>query len=321
MAAATYVVHGAIELDPPNWSATPAASAHGAALIGVFLLAKARSYFLDRYLLLYDDNGVFVGAGWADVHAELPALWLLVVAAILTATAAFVGVRLRFSARRRRGVVLFALSLIFGDGIPAVAQRYYVEPSQLQLETPYIQRAIALTQEAYNLGDVAVKPFPAEQDLTSTRLQKDSATIDNIRLWDSRPLLAAYEQLQEIRTYYNFTMRTSTATISAAPPAGDDIGARARLLAACGQRADLGQSAFAVHPRQRCRDVAGDAQAPEGAAVLLSQGHSARRRRAAPRSAEPRIYFGEGARRIRDRQGRHAGVRLSQGQEKTSTAL
>jgi hypothetical protein len=43
------------------------------------------SYGLDRFLLLYSDNGVVVGASYTDTHIELPVLWLLVgLAAIAT---------------------------------------------------------------------------------------------------------------------------------------------------------------------------------------------------------------------------------------------
>ena len=49
-----------------------------------------------------------------------------------------------------------------------------------------------------------MKSFPAEQDLTFQSLQNDSGTVNNIRLWDWRPLLDTYAQLQEIRTYYRF---------------------------------------------------------------------------------------------------------------------
>ena len=52
------------------------------------------------------------------------------------------------------------------------------------LEAPYIERNIALTQEAYNLRQITVKPFPAEQEPTFQSLQANRATIDNIRLWD-----------------------------------------------------------------------------------------------------------------------------------------
>ncbi len=49
-----------------------------------------------------------------------------------------------------------------------------------------------------------MKPFPAEQGLTFQSLQDNPATINNIRLWDWRPLMDTYAQLQEIRTYYRF---------------------------------------------------------------------------------------------------------------------
>lgn len=81
-------------------------------------------------------------------------------------------------------------------------QRLLVKPNELELERPYIERNIKLTREAYNLDKIAAKPFPAEQNLTFKALESNKATIDNIRLWDWRPLSDTYAQLQEIRTYY-----------------------------------------------------------------------------------------------------------------------
>ena len=72
------------------------------------------------------------------------------------------------------------------------------------LEKPFIQRNIDLTQQAYNLHQISVKPFAVEQSLTFQTLQANQATIDNIRLWDWQPLMDTYGQLQEIRTYYKF---------------------------------------------------------------------------------------------------------------------
>src|SRR6266545_690749 len=47
-------------------------------LLALFLAVKTWSYGLDRYLLLYGDNGVVVGASYTDIHVELPVLWLLI---------------------------------------------------------------------------------------------------------------------------------------------------------------------------------------------------------------------------------------------------
>ena len=160
---------------------------------------------MDRYLLLYDDNGVVVGAGYADVHVELPALWLLIVLAAVAAIVSWANVRLRtIRLVIAAPVLVFGGSFLFAEVIPGLFERFYVKPNELQLEKPYIQRNIALTREAYNLGQITVKPFPAEQDLTFQSLKDNSGTIDNIRLWDWQPLMDTYAQLQEIRTYYRF---------------------------------------------------------------------------------------------------------------------
>src|SRR5271166_4810388 len=204
MAGSIYFLHDDISLDP-RWRFSPAAIAHGSALIGLYFAIKAWSYALDRYLMLYGDNGVVVGAGYTDVHVELPALWLLIVLAVIAAIASWANVRLRtIRLVIAAPVLVFGGSFLFAEAIPGVFERFYVKPNELQLEKPYIQRNIALTRQAYNLGQITVKPFPAEQGLTFQSLKDNSGTIDNIRLWDWQPLMDTYAQLQEIRTYYKF---------------------------------------------------------------------------------------------------------------------
>ena len=101
---------------------------------------KAWSYALDRFLLLYNDNGVVVGAGYTDVHVELPVLWLLVGLAAAAAVAAWANVRLRTYRLAIVAVTLvFGSSFVFAEILPALFQRFFVKPSELQLETPYIQ--------------------------------------------------------------------------------------------------------------------------------------------------------------------------------------
>src|ERR1039458_3247262 len=110
MAGAVYLVHGAIDLDRSPWRLSPAVITHGSALLGLFFAVKAWSYALDRYLLLYNDNGVVVGAGYTDVHVELPVLWLLVGLAAAAAVVAWANVRLRTSR-----LAVAAVTLVFGS--------------------------------------------------------------------------------------------------------------------------------------------------------------------------------------------------------------
>ena len=46
--------------------------------------------------------------------------------------------------------------------------------------------------------------YPALADLTPAAVARNEDTIQNIRLWDSRPLLQTYQQTQAIRLYYQF---------------------------------------------------------------------------------------------------------------------
>ncbi len=205
VAAAVYWVNGSIELDEQRRSMSSAAIVHGSALLGLFFAVKAWSYGLDRYLLLYRDNGVVVGASYTDVHVELPVLWVLIVFAVVAALASWANLRVRTYKLPVAGAVLvFGTSFVLSTVFPALFQRVWVKPNELQLEKPYLQHNIALTQQAYNLQQITVKPFPAEQDLTFEKLQANKPTIENIRLWDWRPLMDTYAQLQEIRTYYKF---------------------------------------------------------------------------------------------------------------------
>jgi uncharacterized membrane protein (UPF0182 family) len=204
-AGAIYWMHGDIDYTVQRRPMSPTAIAHGSVLLGLLFAVKAWSYGLDRYLLLYGDNGVVVGASYTDIYVELPLLWLMVGLSIAAAFAAWVNVR----ARTYR-IPIAAVALIFGGSfmllgvIPGLFKRVFVKPNELQLEKPYIQRNIELTQQAYNLHQITAKPFPAEQDLTLKTIEANKATIDNIRLWDWHPLMDDYVQLQEIRTYYKF---------------------------------------------------------------------------------------------------------------------
>jgi uncharacterized protein len=202
-AAAIYWVHGDIEYQVQRRSISPAAVAHGSALLGCFFALKAWSYGLDRYLLLYGDNGVVMGASYTDIHVELPVLWLLIGLCTVAACAAWANLWVRtYRLPTAAMLLVFGGAFLLSGVVPMLFQRFYVKPNELELERPYIERGIRLTREAYNLDRIAAKPFPAEQNLTPRTLEANKATIDNIRLWDWQPLADTYAQLQEIRTYY-----------------------------------------------------------------------------------------------------------------------
>jgi len=87
---------------------------------------------------------------------------------------------------------------------PTLIEQYEVKPNELSKETPYILNNIKFTRKAFGLDKIKVKPFPVTQDITYKDILDNDNTIENIRLWDRRPLIQTYKQLQEIRLYYDF---------------------------------------------------------------------------------------------------------------------
>ncbi len=102
-------------------------------------------------------------------------------------------------------LVLYLISAAIANLIlPLAVQRLIVQPNELERERPYLQNTIALTRDAFNLDDIEVETFNPQNNLTYADLQDNSLTVNNIRLWDTRPLLETNRQLQRIRLYYEF---------------------------------------------------------------------------------------------------------------------
>ncbi len=205
-ASAVYVCTRGIQVAPGAVSISRRARGHLLALAALLLLLKAAGYRLAMFDLLFSQRGVAFGAGYADVHAQLPVLKTLMVLAGLVAVLCLVTIRLQ-SWRPLLGSVaaLVGVAILGGVAYPGLIQRYQVSPNEIVKEKPYIDFNIRYTRLAYGLDNIEEREFPAEETLTLQDLRKNEATLKNIRLWDTRPLLATYSQLQEIRTYYRFT--------------------------------------------------------------------------------------------------------------------
>jgi hypothetical protein len=201
-----YVATQEIRPEPTTRLAvSPAARAHLLGLGAVAALILAWGYRLDQYQLLYSRRGVVFGAVYADIHARLPALNVLVIVAVAVAVA------LAFSATRRRwalpiaaGAALPLASLLGGTVLPDLLHRFQVLPNEIVMERPYIEHNIRMTRYAFGLDHIEAKEFPASDQLSAKQVAANTLTTKNIRLWDHRPLLATYRQLQQIRTYYDF---------------------------------------------------------------------------------------------------------------------
>jgi uncharacterized protein len=204
-AAFMYLVEGGISVTQHGASVGRAARVHLMVLGGLFFVLFAYRARLGMYDLLYSPSGLLYGAGYTDVNATLPVLRILLLLCLLVA-AAFVWGAQRRSLRPPIFAIIGLVAVwVAGGGIyPEIVQRFIVAPNEIERERPYIARAIEFTRKAYALDRFEQHEFSDVEDLTLNDIRQNDATIRNIRLWDHKPLLTTFSQLQEIRTYYDF---------------------------------------------------------------------------------------------------------------------
>lgn len=181
----------------------PQVQGHLSVLLALIFVVKALDYHLDRYALLYARAGDFIGAGYTDVHARIPGLFIMSALALGAAGLMLLNIRRRNGLLPVYAVAGMVVASILVLGIyPGLVQRFRVEPNELRLETPYLSNHIKLTRQAYGLENISEVEFSPQARVGSAQLQAAPSTMNNIRLWDSRPLLQNYRQRQELRTYY-----------------------------------------------------------------------------------------------------------------------
>jgi uncharacterized protein len=204
LTGAIYWARGSLDFreSPPNIS--PSCAAHLSVLAGFFFIERALNYWLSRYELLLHTNGIVFGLRYVDHVLWQPGLWLLVALSLGAAAICFFNVR-----ERGLRLPVTAAAIVFGPAVilnllQPIIERLRVKPDELRIEQPYLERNIAMTRRAFQLDSVDVRPFAGLGKITPASLDQDAATIRNIRLWDPRPLIATYQQLQNIRLYYDF---------------------------------------------------------------------------------------------------------------------
>ncbi len=183
----------------------PRPTAHLSALAALFLLFSAINYRLKIYGLLYSQGSVFFGAGFVDVNIQIWIYWILILAFIGTGIMLLRNIKTREARPLLIGVAVFLIGTIGLGNIPgAIVQKIAVDPTELQREGPYIKHNIEATRKAYALDRIVEKPFEASENLTAADIAANPLTIRNIRIWDERPMVQTYQQVQEIRPYYIF---------------------------------------------------------------------------------------------------------------------
>jgi uncharacterized membrane protein (UPF0182 family) len=182
LTAFAHVLNGGLVFVSPMPVVRQATKAHLAVLLAVLAVVKAGDYWLDRYAITNSERGIVQGATYSVVNAQLPAIMLLILIALLTAglyvsvvkTGSF---RLPLIASALWLVVAIVAGLIY----PALVQALIVNPNQEEREEPYIERNVTATRQALDLTEIEVRTLDFET-LTAEEVADDLDPLGNVRL-------------------------------------------------------------------------------------------------------------------------------------------
>jgi len=189
----------------PKVNIPPMARKHILAIGAGIVLLFAWGFHLNVFGLLYSTAGAAFGAGYTDVHVKVLGYRILIFASLGLAVVLFLDI---FKPRNKligASMVVWVVAIVlFWSVLPIMVQKFLVKPNELTKESPYISYNIDNTRKAYNLDKIKEIDFQVRGEIGAADLKEHNVTIQNIRVWDERPLLQTYRQIQSIRLYYDF---------------------------------------------------------------------------------------------------------------------
>ena len=179
---ATHVLNGGVVFVSPMPVVRQATKAHIAVLLAVLAIIKAADYWLDRYEVTNSQRGIVQGATYSVVKAQLPAILLLILIALLTAGLYLSVVKTgSFRLPLIASALWLVVAIVGGVIYPAVVQSLVVNPNQEAREQPYIERNVVATRQAIGLTDVEVRSVEFGT-LTTAEVEDDLGPLENVRL-------------------------------------------------------------------------------------------------------------------------------------------
>ena len=254
----------------------------------VFLVLVAASYWINNWELVYSTRGVVYGASATDMHAIYPANTIMAgVALVLAALLLLVAIRPTTGASTGFLVTAAAVPILWlGIGLrprralarPVRAGRRPPQPAGRRSDRTS-RTTSSRPARAMDLDRIDVRDLSGDGTLDAGVLARNQPALADVRITDWRPLMAAYNQLQRIRQYYEFSdIDVDRYDVARRSPASDARHARARPDQPGAGGAHLAEHPPGLYPRPgRCRQSRSTRSTPQGLPVLLEQRYSRRR--------------------------------------------
>jgi uncharacterized membrane protein (UPF0182 family) len=132
-AVIVHYLYSALRLPQPGQKGgtTGAAQIQLSILLGLIVLTKAGSYWMDRYALSLKQSKLITGLTYTDVNALLPAKGILAGISVVCALLFFANIVRKSWSLPIAGVGLLVVSaLVIETAYPAIIQQFQVKPSE-----------------------------------------------------------------------------------------------------------------------------------------------------------------------------------------------
>ena len=176
------------------------------ALAGMLMAAVGFNFVTLAWRIVLSSRTQVAGASYADVHAQLPAYWILAAASVVLAVLLLATASRRSLRPATLGFLVWAAAaLVLGTAWPAIVQNYVVTPNEATAEAPYIERNIAMTRRAFDIESIATTQYPALESLSNTAALNAQRVLADAPVWTPQSVKQAFTQLQTIRPYYRLS--------------------------------------------------------------------------------------------------------------------
>ncbi len=201
---------GAYAVSATRWSFhfTAPVRAHLSLLGAGLLLAIAAGYQLDAAELVYSTRGIggtVQAAMYTDMNAQVPAYTILTGVAVVSAGLLLANIW--FKTLWLIGLAAgawFVLSLVVGGFYPGRRPALQRRAERAGARAGLPRAPPGRDARGLRPGVIEERDFTGEQRITRALFEENAETLDNLRLWDYRPLLVTFGQQQILRQYYNF---------------------------------------------------------------------------------------------------------------------
>lgn len=287
-------LYGSVRVGQRELRISKSARIQLAVIAGLYLLLQAASLWLDRYRTLTQAGDRITGPAYTGVNATIPGLTILSLVAALVAVLFFVTAVIgRWRYPLIATALLVVTSIVVGMVYPWVVNTVQVKPNQLALESQYYQRNLDATKTAFGIDDMSTMAYDATTTAQAGQLRSDAETTASIRIMDPAIINPTVAQLQQYRSYYQFSNPLDVDRYTINGQTQDTIvSVRDLNTQALGANASWQNSTLVYTHGYGMVVAKGNERTSDGDPVFVESGIPASGFLSAS-DFQPRIYFGE----------------------------